>query len=121
MAPQKESKFQRLKQWLCAWLCSPEVAEENPSKVVKLPGSRERFTFDGYDIEADIKLDKVVLSVYLKGKRILKGWVYHRSDGQCVTDHSISFEPNYKLRRVLKEYAERRLREQADINSKDLD
>jgi hypothetical protein len=115
-----KSKVQRLRAWLCRLLCAPPTQSREPAVFRIVGTNRERFSHDGYDVELEVFTDRIIYSVYLKGHRILKGWVFHSSDNTFILDNAIRFHPDYKLRQYLRDYAVKRLTELADNNSKDL-
>lgn len=114
-----KSKIQRLKAWLCRKLCGEDTAAE--PEITRIENTNiERFMFDGLQVEAEVFSDRIIYTVSAGSHRVLKGWVYHTSEGLFNIDHAISFHPNLRLRRRLKEYATQRLNELAKQQSKDL-
>lgn len=114
MAPQKESRLQRVKSWLCKLLKCPDPVPAEPT-VLKIVGTnKECWVYDGLNIEAEVFTDRIVFSVFVQGRRLLKGWVYHTSDGAFAYDHAITYYPNYRLRNHLRDYAQQRLQQNAD-------
>lgn len=112
-----ETKIQRLRKWLCRLICPKPKPLAPVIEVTRIVGTnKERIVYDGYDIEVEVYTDRIILSVFQNGKRLLKGWVFHKSDGHFVVDNSLKFHPNYKLRHFLREYAEKRLNENAEYN-----
>jgi hypothetical protein len=111
-----ETKVQKLKKWLCRWLCQCHelAADQSQGPTTRVTQHRdfalEVFSHEGYDIEMrHFPSGDVSISAFLKGQKCIEGLMKVGRDVEWTYLPEAESVPSYRIRLYLKQHALRRI------------